>query len=53
MGTEGKPLNAPKTAAEHYARNALNIDLPLTKDEILKDKNWKLLSNSDSIFHSF
>jgi hypothetical protein len=53
MGTEKKAINPPKNAAEHYARNALNINLPLTKDEIMKDDNWKLLKDEKSIFHSF
>ena len=52
IGTEGKPLTPPKTAAEHYARNVLNIDLPETYSDAIKQK-WILLDESESVFHSF
>ncbi|NVP17678.1 hypothetical protein HUU51_03085 [Candidatus Gracilibacteria bacterium] len=52
MGTEGKPLTIPQTAAEHYARNVLNVDLPETEIDAIKN-GWRLLSQSESVWHSY
>jgi len=52
MGTEKKIINPPKTAAEHYARNILNVDLPETEIDAIKNW-WRLLSQSESVWHSY
>jgi len=36
-GLASKPINPPNTAAEHYARNVLNIDLPKTKIDAINE----------------
>ncbi|MCH2188406.1 DUF6531 domain-containing protein [Candidatus Gracilibacteria bacterium] len=55
FGLAAKPVipeKPPTTAAEHYARNKLNIGLPETQQEAY-DMKWIYLNQSKSIYHSF